>query len=109
MLGRLRSLMAACDMSGQARLHDSRVVVDCLLYFQSSRPAFRNRLGVLSAGGGVICLCQEDSSNKGKASKEEEAWARKHLPAGTPCYGRSGLTDAILRQSFDKVAPLLTV
>ncbi len=71
--------------------------------------ALHRKLRLLSAGGGVVCLCQEDGRRRGQASKGEEAWARKHVPAGTPCYGRNGLTDAILRQSFDKVAPLLTV
>jgi hypothetical protein len=57
----------------------------------------------------VVCIGQESDDKKGHASKEEAGWAKKHLPAGTHVYGRTALTDAILRQSFDNIAPLLTV
>ncbi len=57
----------------------------------------------------MVCIGQESDDKKGHASKEEAGWAKKHLPAGTHVYGRTALTDAILRQSFDNIAPLLTV
>lgn len=76
----------------------------------------------LPAGGRVVGIGRADSSGGGGtkkkgssgsgaagAGKEEAAWARKHLPAGTLLYGRTGLTEAILHQSLDRVEPLLTV
>lgn len=69
----------------------------------------------MAAGPKLVAFVAEGSSggakkkgaSSGSGSKEEEAWARKHLPQGTPVYTRSQLTEAILHQSLDK--PLMTV